>query len=100
MLEDSLKLEEIERLAGQGALEERIVPVEAMFQDYVRAVTIPGADALVRNGNPLRLKDIWTEGNGTDKYCRVYDSGGTFMGIYEWKPERSCLMPWKMFLGG
>lgn len=100
LLEDSLKLEEIERLAGQGALEERIVPVEAMFQDYVRAVTIPGADALVRNGNPLRLKDIWTEGNGTDKYCRVYDSGGTFMGIYEWKPERSCLMPWKMFLGG
>ncbi len=99
-LENSLKLEEIEKLVRQGMLEEKIMAIETMFQEYERAATIPQADALVRNGNPLRQKDLSTEGKGTGRYCRVYDSGGTFMGIYEWKPERNCLMPWKMFLGG
>lgn len=100
LLADSLKLGEIEHLASQGALKERIISIEKMFEQYPGAATIPQADALVRNGNPLKIRDMSAGGEWTGRYYRVYDSGGTFMGIYEWKPEKNCLMPWKMFLGG
>ena len=33
-IEDSLKLDEIEALAGEGRIAERIVPVEAALSDY------------------------------------------------------------------
>lgn len=114
-LEDSLKLSQVESLCEQGDFGQNIVTVEEMFCGYRKVRTRKESDGLVRNGNPLRMKDICfhgpgeqtgqssreeTFGTGADRYCRLYDSGGQFMGIYQWEEEKSCLMPWKMFLGG
>ena len=51
-IEDSLKLDEIEALAGEGRIAERIVPVEAALSDYPALASRPEADGLVHNGNP------------------------------------------------
>ncbi len=29
---------------------------------------------------------------------RLYDSGGNFLGVYEYRRERGCFKPWKLFL--
>ncbi|MCI8981928.1 MAG: tRNA pseudouridine(55) synthase TruB [Hungatella sp.] len=111
-LEDSLRLSQIQELCGQGLLEERILSIEEMFEQYPKAVTVMEADNLVHNGNPLRLQDVIPEGHRPDMgrtcleesarevYFRVCDSQGNFMGIYKWEQGRSRLKPWKMFLGG
>ncbi|MCI8516453.1 MAG: tRNA pseudouridine(55) synthase TruB [Hungatella sp.] len=114
-LEDSLKLSQVESLWGQGSLGQHIVSIEEMFSGYRKLRTRKEADVLVRNGNPLKAEDLplwgtWEQTGewageetcqaGTDRYYRLYDSDGHFMGIYRWEEGKSRLMPWKMFLGG
>lgn len=97
-LEDSLTLSEIERLKETGGLEEKIISIEEMFESYPPLRTIPQADRLACNGNPLGKGDVKDMEEG--RYFRVYDSGGKFVGIYEWEQDKARLKPWKMFLGG
>lgn len=105
-LEDSLTLSEIEHLKEAGGLEEKIISIEEMFECYPPLRTLPRADRLACNGNPLGKKDVSEAGFEEKKdmeegrYFRVYDSGGQFMGIYEWEQDKARLKPWKMFLGG
>ncbi len=126
LLEDSLTLSRIEELWARGLLEDKLASIEAMFEQYPKAVTLWQADNLVQNGNPLKLQDVrirhgsrWIEpeepqdggedgkeegtrqGEKAGEGClRVYDSGGSFMGIYQWERGQARLKPWKMFLGG
>lgn len=97
-LEDSLPLSEIERLKEAGGLEEKIISIEEMFECYPPLRTLPRADRLACNGNPLAKGDVKDMEEG--RYFRVYDSGGQFVGIYEWEQDKARLKPWKMFLGG
>ena len=101
-LKDSLTLEEIEHLNGQGLLGDCIVPIEAMFGDYPEAVVKQEQDGLVHNGNPLKAEHVRCDIDRVqDMSClRIYDSGGNFMGIYQWEQERRRFAPRKMFLGG
>lgn len=115
-LKDALTLSQVESLWGQGNLGQYMVTIEEMFSGYPRIRTRREADGLVRNGNPLRAEDLCFKeperqmrepaGEGRscqieeNRYYRVCDSGGQFMGIYRWEEGKSRLRPWKMFLGG
>ena len=100
-IEDSLKLDEIEALAGEGRIAERIVPVEAALSDYPALASRPEADGLVHNGNPCFARQL----GGTDQQIkepgdgqlfRMYDSQGLLMGLYEYEERRHFWKPKKM----
>ena len=96
-LADTLKLAEIDALAKEGLVEERIISVDELFCDYAKVWTKQEFDVVVHNGN--RVKKRMFEENlssGTER-LRVYDSKDTFIGIYEYSEERSDFKPVKMF---
>ncbi len=102
----SMKLDEIEELAHEGKIGERIIPVEEALKSYPAARTLPEADGLVHNGNPcfprqlsfVEGEDGGQAGNRPAALCRMYDSHGVLMGIYEYEQERHFWKPKKMLL--
>lgn len=119
-LEDSLKLDEVERLQSEGLLPERIIPIEDMFRTCpkLKAAT-PLLDKLLSNGNPFTLEQAAgaevksAEEAGVESapsqlplsavdgtWFRVYDSGGRFIGVYEYRQTEERWQPKKIFLGG
>ena len=97
-VEDSLKLEQIQRLAEEGRAEDIVLPVDEMFDDCEKVVVQPKDDGPVHNGNAV--------GSGVRKpqkdkeRIRLYDSEGHFVGLYEWNAERQKYVPLKMFWDG
>lgn len=108
LIEDSLKLEEVERLCEEGTLEERILPVEALFKNCpgISSQT-PLLDKLLHNGNPFTQEQAGTAGftdptaSGRDgAWSRIFDSSGRFIGVYEYRQPDKRWQPKKIFLGG
>lgn len=106
-LEDSLTLSQIEALRDQGRVEQYVVPVDAIFLDLPKLVTEAGeGDKLVHNGNPflpeLAAADEKQESSGHHTFARarVYDSQGSFIGIYGYDDRKKRYQPQKIFLGG
>lgn len=112
ILADSLKLADIERLRDEGTVAEHIVPVDEIFRDLPAVSTLPEFDKLVHNGNWFLAEQA--EVTDADSYggvlagdivttvprARVYDSGGQFIGVYQYSEERQRYQPQKIFLGG
>ena len=87
LLEDTLRLSDLQKLKEEGRLEEAVFPLEAVFAEYreIRA-SEEIMDKLVRNGNPFRYKGI---GTVADKDAfRVYAMNGQFIGVYEYSEEK------------
>lgn len=116
-LEDSLRLDEIEALQGSGGLERHVVPVDGIFLDHPKLVMKADGegDKLVHNGNPFAadLAEAGEDGltaqeagggspAGGHRFpsARVYDSAGSFIGIYGFSREKMRYQPQKIFLGG
>ena len=121
---DSLRLSEVEALAKAGQIEDRIVPVDGMFEDcpaYVSESEV--LDKLLQNGNPfpkglgprdgclvqigssLAEHPVSADGNSEmvlpdSGIIRVYDSANQFIGLYAYQPEKKQWKPRKIFLGG
>ena len=98
LLEDTLRLSDLQKLKEEGRLEEAVFPLEAVFAEYreIRA-SEEIMDKLVRNGNPFRYKGI---GTVADKDAfRVYAMNGQFIGVYEYSEEKHMFYPRKVFLG-
>ena len=121
---DSLRLSEVEALAKAGQIEDRIVPVDGMFEDcpaYVSESEV--LDKLLQNGNPfpkglgprdgclvqsgssLAEHQVSADGNSEmvlpdSGIIRVYDSANQFIGLYAYQPEKKQWKPRKIFLGG
>ncbi len=97
----SLRLSEVEELVKAGKIDEKIVPVDEMFEEcqaYVSENKI--LDKLLINGNPFS-KELgpYTVLNNTGM-IRVYDSSRNFIGLYSYQPEKKQWKPRKIFLGG
>lgn len=103
LLEDSLKLEEIEALRDAGMVEAHIMPVDTVFLDLPKLVMPAGGegDKLVHNGNPF-VPELAEAGNAPHRFprARVYDSQGQFIGIYGYDETKRRYQPQKVFLGG
>lgn len=99
-LEDSLTLSQIEALRDQGCVEQHVVPVDGIFLDLPRLVTKAGeGDKLVHNGNPFAA-ELADDGLQVFPRARVYDSQGSFIGIYGYDERKKRYQPQKIFLGG
>lgn len=105
MLEDALTLSQIEALRDEDRLKEKIVSVDAVFQEYPACIIGAQWKRLIENGNGFGRKQI-VKMSGAGKetgleradWIRVYDEDGIFYGIYGWVKEKNRFEPIKMFL--
>ena len=96
-LQDTLKLAEIDALAKAGAVEEKIISVDELFEDYTKVWTTPEFDVVVHNGNRVKKRMLQEKLPANTERLRVYDSKSEFIGIYEFSKERGDFKPVKMF---
>lgn len=121
-LEDSLRLSEIETLRDAGRIEDYVTPVDQIFAELPALRMKEGdGDKLARNGNPFEPGDELCgfesaaaepdgEASSADRTAdfpsgwpeqvRVYDSAGSFVGVYGYEEEKRRYRPRKIFLGG
>lgn len=99
-LKDSLTLKQIEKLAKEERILEILLPVDRVFEQYVKANTKEIFDRLVYNGNPVMPEQLERKTDKTTKIIRLYDSRNTFIGIFERKDGAEIFKPKKMFYGG
>ena len=92
-LEDALTLAQIENIVKTTPehVENIVIPVDKVFEEY-DAVTVEGeAEKRVLNGNFIK-----------HDYCgdkiRVYLSDSSFAAVYEYSKEHRNYSPYKMFL--
>lgn len=94
-LAQSIRLGELETLVQQNRLDEVLIPVDRMFQQYP-AVTAPEAlQKAIENGNRILAEDLGMA-QGADT-IRLYDANGTFAGIYCYMPEQNDYKLRKLF---
>ena len=96
-LKDTLKLSEIDELAKTGVVEEKIISVDELFEDYLKVWTKPEFDVVVHNGNRVEKRMFTEEFPVNTERLRVYDSKNAFIGIFEYSKERRDYKPVKMF---
>ena len=96
-LKDTLKLSEIDELAKAGAVEEKIISVDELFEDYVKVWVKQAFDVVVHNGNRVEKRMFTEKLPLNTERLRVYDSENVFIGIYEYSDERKDFKPVKMF---
>lgn len=112
-VEDSLTLDQIEKLRDEGRVEEYVEPVDRIFEGYPCLLTTAEADRLVHNGNPITVSDIQVsvqtdlqmyqqseEAGPLPGWIRIYDSSRIFIGIYEYDNQKERYQPRKLFIGG
>ncbi|MBD5544483.1 MAG: tRNA pseudouridine(55) synthase TruB [Lachnospiraceae bacterium] len=105
MLEDALTLGQIEALRDKGGLEEKIVRIDALFQEYPGCIIENQWKRLIENGNGFGKEQIFKMFHKGEEIqmempdkIRVYDEDGTFYGIYGWVKGKRRFEPIKMFL--
>ena len=97
--EDALTLQEVEKHVGDGDIEACILPVDWFFKNAAGARLEPPQDIRLRNGNPFPARQMkFLEGDSSAKEVRMYDSTGTFVGLYRYHPSSQVYKPVKMFL--
>lgn len=96
-LENTLRLSKIDELAKAGMVEEKIISVEELFEDYTKVWTKQKFDVVVHNGNRIEKRMLEEGLPANTERLRVYDSEGVFIGIYEYSAKRQDFKPVKMF---
>ncbi len=94
--ENAVRLSDIEEHMKAGKIDEIILPIDKVFDEYEEIRTIPDADKLIHNGNPLRKREVL--GSAHEGFFRAYDSLGDFCGVYKFDTKTGKFKPDKMFL--
>ena len=94
-IKDSVKLSELQKLKDEGRLEEIVLPVDEIFEDYNKVVLNDSQVKLAYNGNPVPFKVLSAD---TGNKIRAYDENGNFIGLYKADEEKRMFRLEKMFL--
>lgn len=110
---DSLTLEEIEKLRDTNNLDTNIVSLEEIFRYYPSLYVKPDAAKYINNGNPLTADEVTVSANDSfdsvigeaaqnprgdnSKICKVYNTDKHFVALYQFNDEKKLYMPFKMF---
>lgn len=95
-LEDSKTLQNIQELKENGSLEQILIPVDNLFEDYRRVQVDKKQEPLLYNGNMFYMegqKDVPYD----KEMVRVYDCEGKFVAIYRYDAENNQYKIVKMF---
>lgn len=94
-LEDSIRLSEIEEKRNLNVLQEIIMPVDSVFDQFPKVQIGADLEKKLQNGNPFQIKQEAAEDG---QKVRVYDSNGHFAAVYQYVEKEKCFRPVKMFL--
>lgn len=101
-ISDSVTLGTVQELADAGRIKDILIPVDEVFRQHGSINIKPSADRLLYNGNMLHDHDILKKceapDGAYDERYRVYDSHGTFYGVYDHDDTRGIYRPFKMFI--
>lgn len=97
-IENAATLDEVQKWADEGDLSGHIMSVEDVFGDCGSIRMNPPADKLLHNGNTFRKTDMADNTDSAKERFRVYDSEGTFYGVYDYDRGRKLYRPFKMFI--
>lgn len=100
---DAYRLEEIELLRDDNALDKCIIPMDALLSGYRRLEIKPDASKLLLNGNKLNINNFIIPFSDDDmpkpdELFRVYENN-MLIALYRYNADESMLVPYKMFLG-
>lgn len=73
-LESAYTLEDVQRAAAEGRIEELLIPVDRLFESYPAHTVSLGQEARVKNGNDIRF-------NGEEGLYRLYSQSGEFLAL-------------------
>ena len=97
-VEDSVKLEDIEQARDEGRLDDLILPIDQVLDNYSKCVVSDEAEKLVMNGNIFTSGDTKFKMNHEDgQVVRVYREDETFIGLYKFDEGKRIYKPEKMF---
>ncbi|MBR4719702.1 MAG: tRNA pseudouridine(55) synthase TruB [Lachnospiraceae bacterium] len=99
-ISDSVRLDTVQEWADNCTLEEHLIPTDSVFLGCGSIYLNAGADKLLYNGNPFRKQDVLELIPGAEQSVRyrIYDSQGTFYGVYDFDDTRGIYRPFKMFI--
>ncbi len=102
-VDESVRLDEVERAVSEKRLEEILFPLDSVFADLKKITVENRYASLAYNGNPLGQEQIMPlPGDAkcvtADGQYRLYDGAGHFIGIYHCDKNGKKLRPEKMFL--
>lgn len=98
-INQALTLSRIEQLRDEGKLDDYVLPVDQVFEDYPAVRILPEFRRLVDNGNSFtgqHCEPFLKENQATE--VRVYRDDDLFCGIY--RRDGELYKPVKMFIGG
>lgn len=95
-LDKALKLCEVETLVKEDSLNQHIVVIEDILNNYPKVNVVKNADKLLYNGNKLNFKSVVPR--NVKESVRVYDSKDNFVALYEYDNKYNEYKPIKMFL--
>ncbi len=95
-IEEAHTLSEIEASVQAGDPERFLLPPDRFFEELPAGSTAPEADRPAHNGNGIEAR-LCRMDPGCGCAVRLYDSCGTFLGIYEYRLKSSMFFP-KYFL--
>ena len=101
-VKDSRTLEQIQKLADCGRVQEAILPLDQMFDRDPAVVAGSSLQKRVYNGNSFYGRDLPRPVPGLKDGCRVrvYDGGGAFVGLYRYREKEDEFRLVKMFRDG
>jgi tRNA pseudouridine55 synthase len=97
-IEDAYTLSQVEEKMKAGQIEEILQPVDDVFSGYPALTVKEPFHRLLYNGNRLQTECFLEEQIVLADAYRVYDSNGTFTGLYAYSTDRGDYKPVKMFL--
>ncbi|MCR5251139.1 MAG: tRNA pseudouridine(55) synthase TruB [Lachnospiraceae bacterium] len=98
-LDGALRLEEVEKLAAEGAMEEHVLPVEHFYREC-KCLTVKAEEMrLLENGNPLPAAAFSEEIEAKDgERFRVCDAEGRFRALYVYEAGKERFKAERMYL--
>ena len=96
-IEDSRTLCEIEAIMKNGKLNELVRTVDSMFLQYPAIAMKSEFDSRIYNGNNFNYDHVNGKFDDKAKHFRVYDSKGTFVGIYQYQESQQLFKLVKFF---
>ncbi len=94
---------DVQKASDEGKIADDIIGLEDIFAELTAITVTKDISKLLRNGNLIDAQAVrGIIGEEDMKIAegtrfRMYDSNGTFTGIYEYKTSRDILKPYKMF---
>lgn len=97
LLEDAHRLSEISAAAASGEPGRFLIPTEDCLGQYQSVTSLPEADRLLLNGNPVPGELLRGIGDVPGEVYRVHLSSGRFVGLFQLSENNLC-RPKTMFL--